>query len=195
MAASLPTFTLTVRAASTTVLKIIDSPVRSVDAGAFYNYRPTVRAPAGSKLVFSISNKPSWATFNTTNGALSGTPSMANIATFPNIIIKVTDGKTKASTATFQIAVYRPASGSATLSWVKPTRNTDGSPLLTLSGYRIHYGTSLSSLTKQFSVSSPSITSASIEGLSRGTWYFAVVAYTTAGIESAMSSAAAKTIN
>ena len=32
------------------------------------------------------------------------------------------------------------APGSATLSWVPPTRNTDGSALTRLAGYRIYYG-------------------------------------------------------
>ena len=73
-------------------------------------------------------------------------------------------------------------------------KDDDGSPLVNLSGYRIHYGTSPSSLSKLVTVGSPSSTSASIEGLSSGTWYFAVVAFTTAGIESAMSSSASKTI-
>ena len=194
--ATLPAFTITAGgSASAVTLKISGVPAKTADAGAYYGFTPTVTAASGSKLAFTITNKPSWASFNTANGALSGTPSTSNIATFSSIGISVSDGKTSSSLPAFQIAVAKPANGSALVSWTKPVTNTDGSKLDNLSGYRIHYGTSLSSLTKNISIGSSATTSASIEGLSKGTWYFAVVAFTTAGIESAMSSAASKTIN
>jgi hypothetical protein len=56
------------------------------------------------------------------------------------------------------------------------------------------HGNSLSSLTKTLTIGGANSTSARIEGLTRGTWYFAVVAYTTSGVESALSAAAAKSI-
>ena len=34
-----------------------------------------------------------------------------------------------------------PGTGNATLAWIPPLENTDGSPLQDLTGYRIHYGT------------------------------------------------------
>lgn len=194
--ATLPAFTITVGGtASAVAVKISGVPSATADAGAYYGFTPTVTATSGVKLTFTISNKPSWASFNASNGSLSGTPSTSNIATFSSIGIAVTDGKTSASLPAFKITVAKAANGSALVSWTKPLTNTDGSKLSNLSGYRIHYGNSLSSLTKNISIGSPATTSASIEGLARGTWYFAVVAYTTAGIESAMSSAASKTIN
>jgi hypothetical protein len=77
--------------------------------------------------------------------------------------------------------------GSATVSWRAPTSNEDGSPLLNLAGFRIVYGTSAAALSEAVEIPSPLVTSAVIEGLPSGTWYFAVKAYTTAGIESDLS--------
>lgn len=196
--ATLGPFSITVNAATSTPVKISGTPPTSVGVGGFYSFRPTVTAASGAKLTFSVSNLPHWASFSKNSGWLFGTPTSNNVATYSNIVIQVSDSKTNASTPAFKIAVTKQASdtgnGSALLSWVKPSKNTDGSALVNLSGYRIRYGTSLSSLSKLVTVGSPSTTSASIEGLSSGTWYFAVVAFTTAGIESAMSSAASKTI-
>ncbi|MBS0612579.1 MAG: hypothetical protein JSS24_05360, partial [Proteobacteria bacterium] len=196
--AALGPFSIVVKAATSTPLKISGTPPASVAVGGYYSFRPTVSAASGAQLTFSVSNLPRWASFSKNSGWLFGTPTSNNVATYSNIVIQVSDSKTNASTPAFKIAVTKQANdtgnGSALLSWVKPSKNTDGSPLVNLSGYRIHYGTSPSSLSKLVTVGSPSSTSASIEGLSSGTWYFAVVAFTTAGIESAMSSSASKTI-
>ena len=190
--ASLPSFVLTVAPAGSVSLKISGTPTRTADTGAYYSFRPTVTAPSGAKLAYPIVNKPSWAAFSTTTGTLTGKPT--TVATYSGISIKVTDSKTSASLPTFSIAVAKPGTGTALLSWVKPAKNTDGTTLSNLAGFRVHYGNSLSALTKTITVGGANSTSASIEGLARGTWYFAVVAYTTAGIESALSAAAAKTI-
>lgn len=194
--AALGPFSITVKAASNPTVKISGTPASSVEAGTYFSFRPTVSAPSGARLTFSITNKPSWASFNTGNGTLSGTPSTSNVTRYSNIAIKVTDSKTSATTPAFAITVTRSSAGSgnALLSWIRPSKNTDGTPLTNLAGYRIHYGTSRSSLGKQLTVGGSGTTSASIEGLAAGTWYFAVVAYTTAGIESAMSATASKII-
>ena len=81
------------------------SPTTAVSVPAAYNFKPWVSAPANSKLTFSVAGKPYWATFNTTNGALSGKVYAANIGTYSGIRISVTDGKSKASTAAFAVKV------------------------------------------------------------------------------------------
>jgi hypothetical protein len=70
----------------------------------------------------------------------------------------------------------------------------DGTPITNLAGFRIVYGQSASNLSKIVSIPNPTITSAFIEGLSTGTWYFAVKAYTTSNVESDLSSIGQKTI-
>jgi hypothetical protein len=117
----------------------------------------------------------------------------ANAGTYGNIAISVSDGKASAQLPAFSITV-KQVIGSATLSWQPPTQNADGSPLTNLAGYKIRYGTTSNSLDNAVQVASPGVTSAVIENLTAATWYFAVVAYNTAGVESDLSSLAQKTI-
>jgi hypothetical protein len=88
-----------------------------------------------------------------------------------------------------------PVVGSATLSWVAPTVNEDGSALTNLAGYRIFYGQSASNLDRQLNLASASANQQVIGDLSRGTWFFSIRAYTNSGLESADSVIVSKTIN
>lgn len=74
-----------------------------------------------------------------------------------------------------------------------PTKNTDGSPLTNLAGYRIYYGTSAGALTQSVQVPA-SATSYVIDQLAPGTWYFAAKAFAATGPDSAMSSVVSKAI-
>lgn len=173
---------------------ISGSPVTSVVAGSAYSFTPAASDANGDTLAFSISNKPSWASFNTVTGALNGTPSTTG--TYSNIAITVSDGNASASLAAFAIAVTSTTSGTgnATLSWVTPTQNTDGSTLTDLSGYRIYYGSSANSLTSSVNVSA-SATSYTVSGLTNGTtYYFAMTSLSASGLESDRSTAVSKTI-
>jgi hypothetical protein len=190
--ASLPPFKVTVNAAP--LLKITGSPSSSTSVSQYYFFQPTVTASSGSKLSYTIGNEPSWAGFNKSTGALSGTPGSGNVATYSNISISVSNGKTSAALPAFRIAVARAVNGSAVLSWTKPTHNSDGTPLTNLAGYHVHYGTSEGSLNRQVTVGSPNATSASIENLNGGKWYFAMSAYTSAGVDGATSGSVSKTI-
>lgn len=69
---------------------ITGSPSTNATANAPYNFTPAANNIENDDLSFSIQNKPSWATFNTTFGTLSGTPADSNIGDFSNIIISVT---------------------------------------------------------------------------------------------------------
>jgi hypothetical protein len=113
-------------------------------------------------------------------------------------VVSVTDGKSSASLAPFSIAVINSQlanpSGSASLSWVAPTENIDGSPLGNLAGFRIMYGNSETSLTQMVELPNDSASSYTIAQLTSGSWYFAVKAYTSSGAESALSATASKTI-
>ena len=87
-----------------------------------------------------------------------------------------------------------PVVGFAELQWTAPTRNDDGSPLTDLAGYKVRYGQSPGALTQVVNVAGGAITSARIEGLAAGTWYFTVASYTTTGVESAQTGAVSKSI-
>ena len=193
---SLPAFTISVTSASTnSAPTITGSPPTSVTAGQAYSFQPSATDADGDVLTFSIQNRPSWATFSPTTGRLSGTPTASQTGTYGNIIISVTDGKASRSLSPFSITV-RSASGtgSVTLSWTAPTKNTDGSSLTNLAGYRVHYGTAAGSYTHSVQIPNKSITSVVIEDLTATRWYFAVKAYNTSGVESAYSTSVNKLI-
>jgi hypothetical protein len=104
---------------------------------------------------------------------------------------------TAQSAATGQSAgqsVTPPTNKSADVSWTPPTTNTNGTALTDLAGFRIYYGTSPDALNQTINVPTAGATDYVVQGLTQGTWYFAVVAYTNTGLASALSSLASKTI-
>lgn len=178
-------------------VELSGTPPASVTAGKTYLFQPTV-TQGGGVVTFSVKGLPSWATFDTDTGVLTGTPAAANEGTTGGITISGTNGSSSASVGPFTIAVNAPAPaapvGSATLSWAAPTENTDGTPVTDLAGYHIYYGTSEGAMTNTITVTSPTETSYVVNGLSAGTYYFSVVAYNSAGVDSADSNTASKTI-
>jgi hypothetical protein len=191
---SLGPFTITVVGPNTPPT-ISGTPPASVTAGTAYSFRPTARDADGDTLTFSIANKPGWATFVSSTGRLYGTPGSTRVGTYSNITISVSDGQTSTSLGPFTITVVAATTGSATVSWSPPTTFVDGTPIRNLAGYRVVYGTSPSALSSTVAIPSPVITSTTIEALTPGTWYFAVKAYTTAGVESDLSTVVFKVIN
>ncbi len=192
---SLPAFAITVNAAAVNRAPTISgTPTTSVNVGSAYSFRPTAADADGDTLTFSISNKPAWAAFSTSNGQLSGTPSASDAGSYANIVISVGDGKASTALPAFSIAVNQAATKSATLSWAAPTQNTDGTTLTNLAGFRIYYGTSASALNQTIQVANPSVSTYVLDGLTPTTYYFAVRAYTSAGTESANSNVASKTL-
>lgn len=174
---------------------ISGSPATWVKIGQKYSFTPTAKDADGQKLKFSIANKPAWATFSTTTGQLSGTPASANVGQYSNIVISVSDGNRSVSLPAFAITVNQAsAQGVATLSWVPPTTNTDGSALTNLAGYRIYYGTSSTALTQVVQIGNAGIARYVLDGLASGTYYFAVRAYNTAGVESENSNIVSKRV-
>ena len=95
--------------------------------------------------------------------------------------------------AGFQVAAAT-STGAAELTWVAPTQNTDGSVLTNLAGYKIHYGTSAGNLTQTVTITNPGLTAYTLSDLPAGAFYFAVTAYSTAGVESALSGVVATTL-
>jgi hypothetical protein len=191
---ALSAFALTVQASPNGAPTISGAPTTSVNAGATYGFQPAASDPNHDPLTFSISGKPAWATFNPATGALSGTPSGANVGTYANIVITTSDGTSTTALPAFSISVVQQSNGSATLSWTPPTQNSDGSTLMNLGGYRIYYGASQSSMTNQVTITNPGLTSYMIANLGQGTTYFAITAYSSDGIESPMSNISSKTI-
>jgi len=176
---------------------ITGSPVTQVGTEQAYSFTPSATDTSGRTLVFAISNMPPWASFSTSTGQLSGTPSASSAGTYPNIVIGVSDGWQSATLPAFAIQVLLAPltiSGSATIILTPPTENTDGTALTDFAGVIIYYGTSPSNLNQNVRVASTTQTSYTLTNLDAGTWYFGGVAYTTTGVQSAMSSLVSATI-
>ena len=192
VSSSAPTSTKSMQVSSGT-----STAQNSIMVGQSFTLTPHVGgAPAGATLTFSIQNIPAWMTFNAATGVLSGAPTAADVGTYSNIVITVSDGSATASAPAFSITVASANSGSgnATLSWTAPSTNTDGSVLTDLAGYHIYYGSSPTALNQEVTVSN-GVTSYVIEGLSTGTWYFEVTSYASSGVQSAPSNIASKIIS
>ena len=125
--------------------------------------------------------------FNSATGALTGTPTASEEGSSTPITITGSNGTSSASIdSPFIVQVRAPAatSGSATLYWIPPTQNTNGTPITNLAGFHIYYGTSANALTTTVTVEGGSSATYTITGLNAGTYYFSVVAYNTEGVDS-----------
>jgi hypothetical protein len=192
---ALPAFSLNVTAPTNQAPWISGTPTTQVLTGSQYVFSPTAGDADSNALTFTILNRPGWATFNSATGRLSGTPTIADVGTHGNIVIRVSDGQATTALPAFAIAVVPVAVGSATLSWTPPTRNTDGSALTNLAGYRIFWGTARGSYPNSVTLNNAGLTSYVVEQLTSGTWYFVVTAINSAGAESSFSNEGSKTIH
>ncbi|MDP5152082.1 putative Ig domain-containing protein, partial [Rheinheimera baltica] len=106
LSASLDAFNLEVISENAAPV-ISGSPATSVAQDTAYSFVPTASDAEDDTLTFSITNKPSWAAFNTTTGALTGTPVAADVGTTSGIVISVSDGTLSASLEPFNLEVTR----------------------------------------------------------------------------------------
>ena len=97
---------------SVTVVPVNDAPsiagaaVSSIKIDEAYSFVPVASdIDKDAVLTFSITNKPSWLSFNTATGVLTGTPAAADLGTAKDIVISVSDGTESASLAAFNIKV------------------------------------------------------------------------------------------
>jgi hypothetical protein len=100
---SLAGFTITV--AANRAPTISGSPGTSVLQDQAYSFRPNASDPDSDALTYKIASRPAWATFNTATGQLSGTPRLADVGTYYNIVISVTDGQAETALPSFNLSV------------------------------------------------------------------------------------------
>jgi hypothetical protein len=169
-------------------MQIQGSPATTAQVGQAYSFQPSVPGASGAAIKFSITNTPSWAKFDATTGKLTGTPSATQVGTYKGITIAAVVGTKTATLPAFSIVVSEgnPQSN-VTLSWQAPTQNADGSALVDLQGYKVHYGSASKSYSDTIQVSNAGVTTYVVENLNAGKYYFAVTAYNSAGQESSLS--------
>ncbi len=96
---------------------------------------------------------------------------------------------------TVNVAVVLSNNGTALLSWVPPTENTDGSTLTDLAGYKVYYGTSSGSYGAPITINDPGLSSYMVENLGISDWFFVMTSFNSSGIESSYTTEISKTIN
>ena len=171
------------------------TPSVAVLVGQAYLFTPNASDLDDDNLTFSIANQPSWMSFNSVSGQLSGTPAQGDEAVYADIAISVSDGDQTASLPTFSITVSQAATGSVTLTWTAPTANTDGSPLTNLAAYKFYYGTTPGNYPNEVRVDNPGLTTYVIDNLVANTYYFVATTINTVEVESDYSNVATKTVN
>lgn len=175
-------------AASASQPTIAGIPRTTAVAEQPYSFQPQTANTSGA-VQFSIAHLPAWAKFNTATGQLSGTPAASNVGQYPGITINLVNGTHVVALPAFTITVAAAASKSntVTLSWQAPTENSDGSALVDLKGYKVHYGSASKSYSDTIQVANAGLTTYVVQNLPTGTYYFAVTAYNSSGKESSLS--------
>lgn len=120
--------------------------------------------------------------------AVTASPVMCNNTTFTDVAF----GTRKVCEYSSVIPDVPPPAptGIANLSWTAPVANTDGTPLVTLAGYRVYYGRTADNMDQSVQIQNAAITSLVVGELASGSWFFTVRAYTSTGAESADSNIA-----
>lgn len=81
-----------------------DIPIATVVADKAYKFVPEAVNAAG----FTVSNKPAWAEFNPSTGALTGKPKLADVRAYNDIVISAVNGSGTAALPAFSITVTAP---------------------------------------------------------------------------------------
>jgi hypothetical protein len=81
------------------------STVFTVLAGSEIQVMATASDPDNDLLTFTLANRPAWVTFDTSSGMLTGTPSDAEVGSYDNLRISVSDGVNVTDGNAFRIVV------------------------------------------------------------------------------------------
>lgn len=119
-------FSIEVLPAENRAPRISGTARSTVRVGEQYEFAPVADDPDGDVLAFSISNRPAWASFDTSSGRLSGVPGRGDTGFGDNIVITVSDGTTTTSTPAFRIEVQRAANRAPTIAGSPPRSATVG---------------------------------------------------------------------
>jgi fibronectin type 3 domain-containing protein len=129
-----------------------------------------------------------------------GVAAVSNAAGFKGLATSVAAGSTTitaasggVSASTTLTVTATASANSVTLLWDAPTTYTDGTPVTGFVGYKVYYGTA--SRVYTYVVDVQDKTTHTIDALTPGTtYYFAITAYDSSGIESDFSNELSTTI-
>ena len=145
---------------------ISGTPGTSVTEGTFYIFTPTATDADQDTLNFSVSNLPSWASFDNTTGAIFGTPANAEIGNYNNIMITVSDGTDTASLPVFGIEVL-----------ASPVSAPDNPLYKDIVSYSIYMGPARDALSLRATLDTGSNVTFNTSLTAAETYYFSIVAH------------------
>ncbi len=191
--ASLAAFSINVTM-SNSAPSISGTPSSAINVGIAYAFTPTATDPDGDNLTFSVFALPPWASFNASNGRISGTPTAGDVGAYGGIRISVSDGSLSDELGPFSITVDAISNGSVTLNWTAPTENEDGTVLVDLAGFRIYWGTTPGNYPNSVTINNASISTYVVDNLAPGTYEFVATSFNTSGVESIFSNSTTKVV-
>jgi hypothetical protein len=128
-------------AAALFIVTMFAQPVRAAELPGSFVITPTSgTSPLSVTITWNVS--PFSGGTCVASGSWSGPKALSGSQAVTNLT----------ANASYTLTCTRSMRGSASLSWTAPTRNTDGSTLSNLSGYRIHYGTTSTDLVQTVQV-------------------------------------------
>jgi hypothetical protein len=127
-----------------------------------------------------------WTSTEVTSCAASGAWSGTKATSGTQVLSALT------ATSTYTLTCTAPGDTQTVLSWTAPVQNTDGTALTDLAGFRVYRGASADALAQLQQVTGAASLTYTATGLPVGTNYFAVTAYSTAGVESLFSAVGSK---
>lgn len=92
--------------------------------------------------------------------------------------------KLRAMALALALLAFNVDAAKAVLNWTPPTRNTDGSALTNLAGYKLLYRKKPSLTWTVKKISNPGLRTVTLWGLAPGTWQFCMKSYNNVGVVS-----------
>ena len=167
------------------------SATETPDDAAATQTNVAANTPPGAAPVSSATSTSGSTTVASTVAPAAGAASSTTVASNTTTVASSSKTSTDSSTPP---KFNNTSTGTATLDWMPPTENTNGSVLTNLAGYTVYYGTSPGNLTQSVKITNPGLTAYTMSNLPSGTWYFAVTSYSATGAESSRSGVVHTTI-
>ena len=174
--------------------KMFAISLTSVEGQAAYGDPSSATIQVAATTASSSSGGTSSSTSSSSGGSSSGTTAASSGSSSGSTVASgsSSSGSTKASSSssgtTSSSSGTTASTGTASLQWTAPTDDTSGAVLQNLKGYNIYYGTSSGSMTNKIAITTAGITNYVIQNMQSGTWYFAMTAVNTSGVESVLTS-------
>ncbi len=105
---------------------ITGSPTLSLLEGEAYSFVPTLADVDNATLTAEVVNLPGWAGFDTSTGAITGTPLVGDAGDYADISVSVTDGSETATLPLFAITVIGDNDTDGTADTVDADDDNDG---------------------------------------------------------------------